>query len=292
MDKFVNYKVKTPVTCPLHGDWYVRPSDHIRGSGCPSCAHLSVSKARKVTKDNVISRFKKVHGDLYDYKNSEYIDTASHITIECKLHGSFQQIVGVHLKGSGCPECGKKKIGDASRDSPPQLLQKCRAVHHDKYQYILTDNDTHNSKVRIECPFHGEFKQKLANHLQGNGCPLCSESGFNKSKPANLYILKCDSITKIGISNNHPSKRAKSISNSFGKKFEVVGFINSSDGNLIYNIERELLKILKTLYQQPLESFSGSTECFYNVDLNNLVDIISSNFKILSGNDNPVVNML
>ena len=69
---------------------------------------------RKLTQKEVLDRFKKVHGDEYDYSLVDYVNRDTKIIIRCKKdgHGDFQQTPGMHWSGQGCPQCGK--IGRAS----------------------------------------------------------------------------------------------------------------------------------------------------------------------------------
>ena len=35
--EYVNNKIKIEIICPIHGDFYQSPSDHLQGCGCPKC---------------------------------------------------------------------------------------------------------------------------------------------------------------------------------------------------------------------------------------------------------------
>ena len=56
-------------------------------------------------KEHFLERAKKIHGDTYDYSNSEYVDSKINIKINCKTHGTFEQMPEKHLSGFGCPTC-------------------------------------------------------------------------------------------------------------------------------------------------------------------------------------------
>ncbi len=58
-----------------------------------------------ITQESVIDRFRKVHGDTYNYDRSVYIEMRQKIEIVCPVHGSFWQLPTVHLRGCGCPDC-------------------------------------------------------------------------------------------------------------------------------------------------------------------------------------------
>ena len=46
---------------------------------------------KKLTEEEVISRFRDVHGDKYDYSKVVYVDMNSKVTIICPEHGEFEQ---------------------------------------------------------------------------------------------------------------------------------------------------------------------------------------------------------
>lgn len=55
-----------------------------------------------------ILKAKSVHEDRYDYSQVIYENCNSKIVVVCKRHGEFDQSPRHHLRGSGCPKCGKK----------------------------------------------------------------------------------------------------------------------------------------------------------------------------------------
>lgn len=60
-----------------------------------------------------ISRARILHNNRYDYSLTEYTVARDKVKIICKIHGMFEQRAYTHLKGCGCPECGKisSKLG-------------------------------------------------------------------------------------------------------------------------------------------------------------------------------------
>lgn len=60
------------------------------------------------------------------------------------------------------------------------FIKEAVEIHGDKYDYSKTDYTNAKAKVRIICPIHGEFWQAPYHHLNGNGCPYCKESLFEK----------------------------------------------------------------------------------------------------------------
>ena len=76
--------------------------------------------SRKLTQKEVLKRFKKVHGDEYDYSRVEYFEAHTKVKIICTKdgHGVFEQTPNSHYRGSGCIKCGDLK------KSASQLMSK------------------------------------------------------------------------------------------------------------------------------------------------------------------------
>ena len=97
---------KSIIICKEHGEFEQQTAGHIfEGKGCPICA---AEKTRFKSKDldTNIKEIMEVHGNRYDYSNLQNNHKAyDKITIVCKEHGEFVQILNNHKNGSGCPKC-------------------------------------------------------------------------------------------------------------------------------------------------------------------------------------------
>ena len=66
--------------------------------------------SKLLTHDEVISRFKEVHGNTYDYSKVKYTGSHELVTITCTEHGDFTKSPAHHIKHKqGCPVCTNKK---------------------------------------------------------------------------------------------------------------------------------------------------------------------------------------
>ena len=133
---------------------------------------------RKLTNKEVIERFKKVHGDEYDYSLVEYFEAHTNVKIICTKngHGVFEQTPYKHFIGRGCPKCGNIKKGNSQRKSTEDFIKQANDVHPDKnYGYDKVDYKDGRESVIIVCPIHGDFSKTPKNHLKGQGCPICGE---------------------------------------------------------------------------------------------------------------------
>lgn len=61
--------------------------------------------SNRYTTEDIITKFKKVHGDFYEYEKVNYTSWKGKVTIICKIHGEFLQKVNNHIDGQGCREC-------------------------------------------------------------------------------------------------------------------------------------------------------------------------------------------
>ncbi len=103
--EYINTETKVCIVCPTHGEFWQRPSDHMRGIGCRLCYGND-----KMTNEKFIEKAKKVHGDKYDYSKVEYVNSLEKVCIICPKHGEFWQAPAHHLQGQGCPICAESKL--------------------------------------------------------------------------------------------------------------------------------------------------------------------------------------
>lgn len=105
---YVNNSTKVCIICPDHGEFWQKPSNHLSGRGCGSCAIKYRADKRADTLEDFKIKAVLVHGYKYSYPEQEYVNSRSKIRIVCKIHGDFWQKPSNHLIGRGCPTCGGK----------------------------------------------------------------------------------------------------------------------------------------------------------------------------------------
>lgn len=101
--EYDNDLVNLVITCPKHGKFQQRPSNHLKGSGCRQCSNEKMM----MSLNEFITQAKETHQNKYDYSKSIYLGASKKIAIKCPQHGAFTQIANDHLSGAGCPECAK-----------------------------------------------------------------------------------------------------------------------------------------------------------------------------------------
>ena len=110
---FVDLFTKVCIICPIHGEFWQTPRNHINifsAQGCPKCGRDKIAQEQKLGFDGFIERSKKIHGDKYDYSKVDYINAFTKVCIICPIHGEFEQRPNNHLNGQGCPMCNQSKM--------------------------------------------------------------------------------------------------------------------------------------------------------------------------------------
>ena len=103
--KYVDAKTKVCIICSKHNEFWQRPTDHIKGQGCPKCKGDKLRERQTSTKEEWITSANKKHGDKYNYDKVEYVNSATKVCIICPEHDEFYQTPNDHLSGRGCPKC-------------------------------------------------------------------------------------------------------------------------------------------------------------------------------------------
>jgi len=166
--KYVNSKQKVIITCKKHGDFLKSPNHFLKGQGCRVC-----SGKVKLTQESFLKRAKIKHGSLYDYSQINIKSKIAKVKIICKQHGEFFQLPSNHLKGQGCPLCGKISSSQNQRQSLTEFIKSVKKKHDNKYDYSKVNYKNSQTEVEILCPEHGQFFMKPNSHFNGQGCPVC-----------------------------------------------------------------------------------------------------------------------
>jgi hypothetical protein len=65
--------------------------------------------------------------------------------------------------------------------SKREILDVLRNRHGNRYEYRFPDKFTVNSAITIVCPVHGEFRQSIMHHMEGQGCRKCALARVHES---------------------------------------------------------------------------------------------------------------
>jgi Zn finger protein HypA/HybF involved in hydrogenase expression len=274
--EYVQTDKKVKILCKSHNEVFEQtPHEHMKGAGCPSCFEERRGKSKQEKASaNFLREALEIHGDLYDYSRVKYVLSTEYVEIGCKRCGNyFLQTPSGHKQGYGCTKCAADIRGFNKRTSTQGFVERSQAVHGEgKFLYDRVNYTVSQARVEIGCASCGNYWKVVAyKHLNGFGCSYCAEYGFNFEKPATLYVLQCENITKIGITNREPIKRIKEINKDSGKNFVLTHSFEFERGKECSDLETELLRYLRAVYENPEVKYNGSTESFIDVNLDALL---------------------
>lgn len=194
---YINAMTKVPILCLEHGTFWMTPTNHLLGQGCPKCA------GRGLNTTDIISMFIEKHGKKYNYSKVEFNKMHEKVCIICPEHGEFWQTPSKHLLGQGCPKCAIESRAEEKNIGNEEFIRRAREIYGDKYIYADTRYTRMEDKVKVICPVHGEFWQKPYDHLHGHGCPKC---GLIESRgETEIYEYVCNLIGKDNVEHSNRS---------------------------------------------------------------------------------------
>lgn len=140
-----------------------------------------------MTQQDFIKKAVTLYGNKYDYSKVKYVNNKTKVTIICKRCGNIFDIrPNDFLNNHGCKKCRwifEKKY----------YIEKFIKKHGDKYDYsLMLSNKLYNKNdiIKIICPKHGCFEQRIQNHLQGKGCPKCGYEKSIKARKLNIDVIR------------------------------------------------------------------------------------------------------
>lgn len=173
---YAHSHIQIIITCPTHGDFLQRATNHLCGRGCNKCGEDNGQRTQKLSTQEFIEKAKNIHGDKYNYNLVNYNNNSAKVIIICPEHGYFHQTPNNHLGGSGCNKCGISSMCEKTASSIQEFIAKAKVIHNNKYDYDLVEYKNSKTIVQIKCKKHGGFEQTPSHHLQGQGCPKCKMS--------------------------------------------------------------------------------------------------------------------
>jgi hypothetical protein len=183
LPKKIQAETIVEIICKKHGIFTQKANLHAKGHGCKNC-NWGVSQ--RMTREEYIDLAKRIHGDIYDYSKTEYVNSCTPVTITCNTHGDFTKVASRHTTGGaeGCPKCSN--VGPSSFE-----LEVCEFLDFIGIDYECNRRDLLDGKeidiyipsnnTAIECNgsyWHSENNGKgKTYHLEKTN--KCSENGIH-----------------------------------------------------------------------------------------------------------------
>jgi hypothetical protein len=288
--KYVNINTSVTIICPIHGEFSQKPILHLSSKfGCRKCGHLVRANDRRLPFDEFIYKANIIHNYVYDYNEVSYTNNKMKIKIFCKKHTTyFYQNINSHLRGCGCPKCGKLVTNNKIRGKLDNFIHKANLVHNYSFDYRFVEYINCYTPVNIVCKKHDTlFHQAPSGHLKSSGCKQCTIeiwqkklnngiigwtdiSWINSAKHSvrfesfKVYIIKCwnddEIFYKIGKTYQTIKSRFNGIKN-MPYNYDIIK-IFEGDGDSMSYLERFLQKMNKIDKYLPIKTFGGRYECY------------------------------
>lgn len=199
---YYNSNTKVKMKCKKHGLFEQLPFNHLNGHGCDKCAHEQNTIDRTLNQEEVINRFKQVHGDKYIYDNVKYKTFNIPVAIKCKIHGIFYQRPSAHINGQGCPFCRisllEKQVEKLLTDNDIEFVRNYKTEWLINNKKLSLDFYLPKYNIAIECQGEQHFKpiewfggiKQHQKQLQNDKIKydLCEEHGIKILYFSNLKI--------------------------------------------------------------------------------------------------------
>ena len=99
---------------------------------------------KKKTTEEFVNDARVVHGDKYDYSETTYKGARENLIIICPIHGPFEQVAHVHLRGAGCEPCSYKDRGENRKmdfgtflERPSQFIMTLMIIQSQKNSSLI-----------------------------------------------------------------------------------------------------------------------------------------------------------
>lgn len=153
---------------------------------------------RRLTTQEFIEKAREIHGNTYDYSETEYVKSRQNVIIICHKHGAFGQMPNAHLNGQGCPICGREHAAHTRMISTQDFILRAKCAHGDVFDYSNTVYKGYDKYIEFVCPVHGVVRETPYAHLNGIGCPVCAEESRHNKRRKSLDTFVEQARSKHG----------------------------------------------------------------------------------------------
>lgn len=188
LEEYVNASTKIDILClNCNNVFSASPDNLLHNKGCPICARKIRGLKRRKTHEKFIEEMEIKHPELI--VNSMYTTSFDKVNCTCKICGNiFEGTPANMLYGSGCNECGNKKIGAKLTKPFLQFEEELYNVNQDVT--ILGEYVKQSSRIHVMCNVCGhEWSPIGTSLLLGFGCPMCANSHGEKRIDRYLHSL-------------------------------------------------------------------------------------------------------
>ena len=221
--EYADAYTKICIICPIHGEFWQVPHNHLCGKGCNKCAHKYVNSLKVQGFEGFKKKVQEKYGERFILKEETYKDSSSKMEIICRKHGTFMITPNNFLRGHKCPRCNDSKLEtEVSIFLIKNGIEFIQNANSSIFKWLKNQHlDFYLPKYNIAIECQGGQHFESVEHFEGN-------VGFLKRRKRD--INKKELCNKNNI---------KLIYYSNLKKYST--FL----GENVYHNKNELLKIIK-----------------------------------------------
>ena len=189
--EYVNSHTKVCIICPEHGEFWMIPTNHLKGKGCKQCMIENLRIRNLGNKNEFIEKARKVHGDKYDYSKVKYVDRKTSVCIICPEHGEFWQTPANHLVSNGCQKCSESSLEREMRLALTENNIKFEQGKHFKWlkrqhlDFYLPDYN-----IAIECQGEQHFTEMRYKYKKPLSLTITHDTNkFNACKENSVNLI-------------------------------------------------------------------------------------------------------
>lgn len=273
--EYMTAKTRSKTRCKMHDVVIMNTPDSLMSGikRCQKCKSESIKLANGYDLETCLEKFRKAHGEKYDYSLVDYSVTTKKVKIICPTHGVFEQNPQSHWNGYGCtkPGCGYETL----RKANDTFVKEASAIHNDRYDYTNVNYINNYTDVEIGCSEHGKFMMNPKSHvIYQRGCPSCF--------PGNRSWIETEWLDSLNVPRECRQARVSCGSKSYLVDAKVENTVYEFWGDFWHGNPKTHLatdknakngKTFGELYQKTLEKRKQILESGYQ-----LIEIWESDF--------------
>lgn len=146
--------------------------------------------AKKLTVEEFENRAKEIHKGKYVY-HQDFLNTRGNIVITCPKYGYFIQTPKRHLKGQGCPECGKEFAKQCQKGKYEEFIKRANEKFGERFTFPNISEEYENkfSEITICCNKCGNTYRNINSYF------LSSPYGNCDCETKNITYEELSSMT-------------------------------------------------------------------------------------------------
>lgn len=135
---------------------------------------------RKEREKSFIEKVKIVHNGYYSYKNAHFINNHTKVSVTCPIHGDFLILPKNHLRGQGCPICGKDKAKQSHKGNYDKFVSNLNKKFGEQFSVpnIKEEYVNEHSTITLQCNKCGKIYHIEPNYILSNQFSGCNECNY------------------------------------------------------------------------------------------------------------------